>query len=262
MGHLTEEQLEDILQGRTTIPEHVPQCPRCRARLNERRILADRVHKAFSSIHADAGLVGRIRAQIAAARQPAAPAQAGPRTITLHARRHVWSGLAIAAAILVIVILRSSPINPGPQSVAARTALVGIHRANLDSLEGLMHDEGRHKPCECLRSKSSRGTAMPCCKRGLCLCGCQVREFQGRLVECCVIQRPNAPAVSVVVVPESPEALGMTLVATKTVTGQAVWQASCGSCNMASVRLGEESCCVIGQVPPEDLIGVLNALAE
>jgi hypothetical protein len=89
-----------------------------------------------------------------------------------------------------------------------------------------------------------------------------MRELQGRLVECCVIQHPNASAISVVVVPELPEALGMTPVATTTVTGQAIWQASCGLCNMASVRLGEGLCCVLGQVSQEDLVAVLNAFEE
>jgi hypothetical protein len=87
-----------------------------------------------------------------------------------------------------------------------------------------------------------------------------MREFQGRLVESCVIQEPNAPPISVVVVPESPQALGMTLAPATTVSGQAVWRASCGNCNMASVGLGEESCCVIGSVPQETLLAVLNAL--
>ena len=180
----------------------------------------------------------------------------------LRARRQVWSGLAIAAAILVIVILRSSHMDTSSQVRAAQTALVGIHRTNLDSLDERMEDGDLHKSCQCLKSQSGNGMAMPCCKRGLCMCGCQEREFQGRLVECCVIQQPNASPISVVVVSESPEALGMTPAATTTVTGQAIWQASCGSCNMASVRMGEDSCCVIGQVPQEDLVAVLNAFEE
>jgi hypothetical protein len=262
MSHLTEGQFEDILQGRAGVPEHVDQCSRCRARLDEKRVLADRVRTAFSSIHAGPDLAERIQAQIAAA--PPAAAKARPRIIPLHARRQIWSALAIAATVLVVVILRSSHVDTSSRVRAAQTALIGLHLTNLDSLEERMADEGPRKPCncECMKSKSGNGTTMPCCERGLCVCGCQEREFQGRLVKCCAIQHPNAPAISVVVVPESPEALGMTPVATTTVTGQTIWQASCGSCNMASVRLGEGSCCVIGQVPPEDLVAVLNAFEE
>jgi len=106
------------------------------------------------------------------------------------------------------------------------------------------------------------GMAMPCCQRGLCTCGCQMREFQGRLVESCVIQEPNAPPVSVVMVPEPPEALGLSPTRAPTAAGQSIWQASCGPCNMASVRMGAGSCCVVGQVPLEDLVRLLNALEE
>jgi hypothetical protein len=262
MSHLTEGQFEDILQGRAEAPVHVDRCPQCRVRLDEKRALARRVHRAFSSIHAGAVLADRIQARIAGAGQPVAAAGARPHIISLRARRGIWSGLAVAAAILVFAIPRSLRIDTSAQVNAAQTALVGIHRANLDSLEELMDDDGSGKRCRCMEGKLDGGVVMPCCKRGLCMCGCQEREFQGRLVECCVIQQPNASAISVVVVPESPEALGMTPVATTTVTGQAIWQASYGSCNMASVRMGEESCCVIGQVPQEALVAVLNPFEE
>ena len=259
MSHLTEEQFEDILQGRARASEHVEWCPQCRAHLDEKRALAHRVQRAFSSIHAGPDLAERIQARIAA--QPAA-AKARPRIIPLHARRQFWSALAIAATILVVVIVRSSHVDTSSQVRAAQTALVGIHHANLDSLDKQMEDSDLHESCECVKSKSGDGMAMPCCKRGLCMCGCQMREFQGRLIESCVIQEPNAPPISVVVVPESPEALGLTQTGTTTVTGQAVWQSNCGPCNMASVRMGEGSCCVMGQVPQEDLLAVLNAFEE
>jgi hypothetical protein len=262
MNHLTEEQLEDILQGGAGVPEHLDRCAQCRARLEEKRALAKRVHRAFSSIHADSGLADRIRARIAAAGQPPAEAEAQHQVLPFRARRHIWSGLAIAAAILIVLIPRSLHISTGPQATAAQVALAGIHFTNLDSLEEIMAEEDSGKHCPCMTGMLADGTAMPCCQRGLCKCGCQMREFQGRLVESCVIQEPNAPPVSVVIVPESPEALGMARTDRTTATGQAVWQATCEHCNIASVRLGNDSCCVIGQVSQEDLLGVLNVLAE
>lgn len=259
MGHLTEEQFEDILQGRAEAPEHVDQCPQCRDRLDEKRALARRVSKAFSSIHAGAGLAGRIRAEIAAAGGPAAGTTAQPRILPLRARRHIWSGLAIAAAILIVAIPRSLHIDTGSRVKAAQTALAGIHRTNLDSLEHLMEDENSHKQCQCMAGRMEDGTAMPCCARGLCMCGCQMRDFQGRVVPSCVIEKPNTPPISVVLVREAPEALGMTLGTGRTATGQAIWHATCGACNMASVRMGANSCCVIGDVPTENLVALLNA---
>ncbi len=89
-----------------------------------------------------------------------------------------------------------------------------------------------------------------------------MRKFQDRLVPSCVIEEPNAVAVSVVVVPESPQDLGMTVAPRTTAAGQTIWQARCDSCNMALVRVGDESCCVIGRVPQDDLVAVLNAMGE
>ena len=101
-----------------------------------------------------------------------------------------------------------SDMGPGclfSETASRRTIEAVIHRVNLESLDRLMDDRGHPKSCECecMKSKSGNSVVMPCCERGLCMRGCQEREFQGRLVECC---------------------------------------------------------CVIGQVPPEDLVAVLNAL--
>lgn len=262
MSHLTDEQFEDILQGRAEAPEHVDQCPQCRDQLDERRALARRVNKAFSSIHAGADLADRIRAGIAAAGQPAAGTKAGPQILPLRARRHIWSGLAIAAAILIVVIPRSLHLNTSSRVNAAQMALAGIHRTNLDSLDQLMEDEGSAGKCQCVAGKMENGTVMPCCARGLCMCGCQMRDFQGRMVPSCVVEEPNTPPVSVVLVPEGPEELGMIPGTSTTGTGQAIWHAACGACNMASVRMGAGSCCVIGDVPTENLVALLNAFEQ
>jgi hypothetical protein len=66
MRHLTAEEFEDILSGGAGIPEHVDWCRRCSASLHEKYVLAHRLQRAFSSIHAVSGLIDRIRAQIAA----------------------------------------------------------------------------------------------------------------------------------------------------------------------------------------------------
>ncbi len=262
MSHLTEEQFEDILQGRAGVPGHLDDCLECRHRLEEKRALARRVSKAFSSIHAGADLAGRIRAGIAAAGQPATGTTARPRILSLRARRHIWSGLAIAAAILIVAIPRSLQIHTSSGAKAAQTALAGIHRTNLGSLEQLMEDEGSAKKCQCMAGKMEDGTAMPCCARGLCMCGCRMRDFQGRVVPSCIVEQPNTPAISVVLIPAEPEALGMTLGTGRTVIGQAIWHATCGTCNMASVRMGAGSCCVIGDVPTENLVALLNAFEQ
>ncbi|MBM4026588.1 MAG: hypothetical protein FJ280_14485 [Planctomycetes bacterium] len=261
MSHLTDEQLEEILQGHAKASEHVDRCPVCQARLSQARVLARRVRQAFSSIHAGSELAERIRARTAAGR-PAGGTRLGSRVIPVRGRRQMWSGLAVAAAVLMMVMLRSSPMGMLPRTHAVPAALAGIHRTNLDFLEQLLAEHGSPRECECPKSKSAKGAAMPCCQRGLCLCGCQVREFQGRPVECCVVREPNGPAISVVLVPDSPRALGLTRAARTTGAGHAIWQASSGPCNIASVRLGNASCCVMGETSQEVLIALLNALEK
>ena len=73
MGHVREEQFEDILWGGAAVPEHVNWCPRCSARLDEKYLVAHRLSRAFRSIHAGPDLIDRIQAQIGA--QP-------PQTVT------------------------------------------------------------------------------------------------------------------------------------------------------------------------------------
>jgi hypothetical protein len=261
MNHLTEEQFEDILQGRVEVPDHVDRCLQCRTRLDQKRALSQRVHQAFGSIHASPDLADRIRAGIVAA-QPWAHVGTPRRIILPRTRRRIWIGLAVAAAILIVAIPRSLRLNIGPQTTAAQTALVNIHRANLDSLDEIMAGEDSGWHCPCMDGQTDDGMVMPCCKRGLCMCGCRMQDFQGRPVECCVIQMPNASSVSVVMVPKSPETLGMTPAEKTTATGEILWQATCGRCNMAAVRMGQASCCVIGQVPPDDLVVLVNKLEE
>ncbi len=260
MSHLTQEQFEDILQGRAEAPEHLNRCAQCRAHLAEQQALARRVDQAFSSVYASPALADRILAHVAVGRAPAA-AKTRARVIALRAFHTIGPGLAVAAALIIVAILRSSYVDPVARSRAAQTALVGIHRINLDSLDELRNDVRSARHCPCREGKMG-GPSMPCCERGLCRCGCQMREFRGRQVPSCVIEEPNSVPVSVVVVPESPQDLGMTVGPTTTAAGQTIWQARFDSCSMALVRLGEESCCVIGRVPQEDLVAVLNAMGE
>lgn len=260
MSHLTPEQFEDILQGRAGIPEHIAQCADCRARLAGQRALARRLRQAFSSIHAGPDLAGRIRADIAAGRQAGA-ARGRPRIIPLHVHRYAWSALAAAAAILIVVASVTFYVDTGSQARAAQAALVGIHHVNLGSLDKLVKDEDPANLCKYLESEVGHSPAMVCTGSGLSMCGCCVRQFQGRPVASYVVEAENAP-VSIIVVPHSPKALGMTPAPRGPAATRAVWQARCGGCNMASVRIGEYSYCAVGQVPQKALSGVLHNLLD
>ncbi len=131
MSHLTDEQLEDILQGNLERPEHLEQCPECLGRLAEARALVQRLRQAFSSVHASGPLADRIRAALTA-RLPAA-ANVRPRIIPAPGRHRLWSALAAAAAILIVTLPIGFYAHTGAQAKAAQTALTEIHQSNLGS---------------------------------------------------------------------------------------------------------------------------------
>jgi len=259
MNHLTDEQFEDILHGNTNVPEHVERCARCRARLDEKRAVARRVHQAFSSIQAPPGLADRIRAGIAAsAKADATPERA--RIIPLYLHRHLWSGLGAVAAVLVLAVSIGLFVGTGSQANAAQVALTEIHHLNLDALGQLVNEQDPNALCAYMEGQVGHCPAMPHAGSGMNTCGCCVRQFQGQQVASYVVQAKDAP-VSVIVVPESPEDLGLTPRA-KTAAMRDIWQGKHACCNIACVRRGEYSYCAVGQVTQKELATVLNALPE
>jgi anti-sigma factor RsiW len=261
MNHLTEEQFEDILRDAAHVPEHVDRCPLCRARLDENRVIAQRVPKAFLSVGAPPGLADRIRTGVAALAEPAATPRGRVRIIPFYIQRYLWPGLTAVAAILILGVPMGFYVSTGSQANAAPVALAEIHHTNLDSLGQLVSNDDPRALCKYLEDRVGHSPAMLCTGSGLDMCGCCVRKFQGRPVASYVVRSEHAP-ISVIAVPQSPEALGMTLAGSKTATARDLWQARHGCCNIASVRIGEYSYCAVGQVTQEKLAAVLRALLE
>ncbi len=253
MSHLTQEQFEEILQRDGPIPEHVDQCPECRARLEEKRALARKVRGAFSAIQAEPDLLNRIRADMAAGQ---AASSAKPQIVPLRFHRHIRSALAAAAVILIAIAFMAFYINTGSRIKAAQTELVGIHQANLNSLAQVAGHDANELGMF-VRNQAGPNPVVSCTGA----CGCSVRNFCGCQVASYVVKGPTAP-VSVIVVPQAPKALGMTPATDGAAAKRPVWQAACGNCNMASVRIGEYSYCAVGRVSHQELAGVLNALSE
>jgi anti-sigma factor RsiW len=257
MSHLTDEQLEDILQGNLEPPEHIEQCPECRGRLAEAQALARRVRQAFSSVHASGRLAERIRTDLTA-REPAA-GNVRPRIVPLRVRRRLWSALAAAAAILLVTMPIGFYTYTGAQAKAAQTMLTEIHQINLRSPDQPMAAETNAGVRQHLESMLGEGPVMPCAQSGG-TCSCSVRQFHGRSVPSCLVKGPSA-LVSIIAVSRSPKALGMTPVAGRGASQRGVWQAQCRGCNMAAIRIGESTYCAIGQVSQEELAGVLTGLS-
>jgi hypothetical protein len=260
MSHLTGEQFEDMLRDGAQIPEHVDQCPLCRARLEEKRALAQRVRQAFLSLAAPAGLADQIRAGVGTPGEPSkAAAGSRVRLIPLYLQRHLWPKLAAVAALLALAVPIGFYVGTSSQANAAQVALVQIHHTNLDSLGQLVNSNDPNVLCEYLQDRVGHRPAMRCMGSGMNMCGCCVRQFQGRSVASYVIRSNNTP-ISVIAVPQPPETLGMTPAGHKTNTGRDIWHARHECCNMAAVRIGAYSYCAVGQVAQEELATILNAL--
>ncbi len=258
MSHLTEEQFEDLLRDVAHVPEHVGGCPLCQARFDEKYAIVQRVRQASFSIQAPAVLADRIRAGVAALGEPAA-AQGRVRLIPSCIRRHLWSGLAAVAALLVLAVPIGFYVSTGAPANAAPVALAEIHHANLDSLGQLVRSDDPSALREYLENQVGHSPILLDRGSGLNLCGCCVRRFQGQTVASYVVKRNNTP-ISVIAVPQPPEALGMALTKHQTAAGRDVWQARHRCCNIAAIRIGEYSYCAVGQVAQEELAVLLNAL--
>ncbi len=261
MRHLTEEQFEDLLRDAAHVPEHVGHCRRCQAELDENRAIVQRVRQASFSIHAPSALANRIRGGVAALSEPCAAAQGRVRVLPVWIPRHLWSGLAAVAAILVLAVPIGFYVSTSSPANAAQVALAEIHHTNLDSLGQLVQADDPGVLCAYLENQVGHSPALVGTGSGLSLCGCCVRRFQGQPVASYVIKRNNTP-ISVIAVPQPPEDLGMALIGHKTAAMRDIWQARHRCCNIAAVRIGAYSYCAVGQVAQEELAVILNALGE
>jgi hypothetical protein len=190
-----------------------------------------------------------------------AEVESRPGTIVLAVHRRLWSGLAAAAAILVIAIPVGLYVNTTSRANAAQTELVGIHRQNVESMDKLFVHEDPSELVGYLESETGHAPAVLCTGSGLTMCGCCTRQFQGRTVGSYVVKGQGGP-VSIVVTLDSPESLGMTPEKKGQPSKRPVWRATCEGCNMASVRIGDRSYCAVGQVTQKDLDNVLDSLLE
>ncbi|MBN1359401.1 MAG: hypothetical protein JW993_02365 [Sedimentisphaerales bacterium] len=257
MSHLTDGQFEDILLG-APVPSHVGECPECRARLAEKRALSQRLHQAFASVRASTDLADRVRAHVGGA-STVGETTGRPRTILLAAHRRLLSGLAAAAAILLVAIPVGLYMNTGSEAHAAQMELVSLHEENLNSMDALfVHDDPRELAGH-LEGETGHCPAMICTGSEVAVCGCCTGRFQGRKVGSYVVETANGH-VSIVVMPDTPESLGMK--PDRTEPSRTIWRAACEGCNMALIRIDNRSYCAVGQVPQEELERALGNLLE
>jgi len=243
---LTNEQFEDVLsdavvQGPDIDPEDL-------ARLEEARAIRTRLAGAFDSVHASQSLADKIRVSL-----QTAPA---PR------RRYIYfpTGIlmaATAAAMLILVpvlyILMMS------QAVQAGTVeLANIHRVNIREPAGF------YATGDCEKIKAYFQRHLGFTPRLLSECpelkvvGCYVTKFKGGMVATYVVKLGDSQA-SVIVTEDWPKKLGLGCGCGHPHC-KCIHNGSCEGLSIVSVRLGERSYSVVGDLPAASLRGILERL--
>ena len=110
MTHLTDEQIESILQGESLKTDHLSGCEQCQSRLKEKQALATRLKTAFEGMVPSEALAQKIRSHIAS-NAPTDVESATPRlmNVTHHWKR--WAAtLSSVAAIFIVGLVTSQKV--------------------------------------------------------------------------------------------------------------------------------------------------------
>jgi hypothetical protein len=247
MNHLTNEQLEDIMQGQDIDLTHLKDCHECQARLEEKRTIAERLRSAFMSVKADEVLADRIRNQIKQNSEITETAKSIKPTWTIHLNRKLWPALATAAAIFIVLIPLSMYVLTPATATAAQAELAMIHQQNLGSHREFYNNADPEKLAEYFKDKLGFVPAFPCTGQGMAIRGCCIAHFKGQIVGSYVVDTPKG-IISIIVVTDTPRQLGMSSMPPNAGYDQSLWKSSYAQCNMVTVRIGDYSYCAIGEI--------------
>jgi anti-sigma factor RsiW len=256
MNHLSDEQLEEIIQGEESPSAHLEDCSECRGRLAEKEALVRRLRSAFVSVKASEELTGRIRKQLNVSSMPAEHTRAR-RLLSIRFRWRDWSAIAAAAAVLIIVTVFVFQVATPSSAVAAQAALVKIHEHNLSANHEFYSEADPGKLAEYFKNKLGFSPSMPRPGQGLALRGCCVAHFRGQVVGSYVVETPEG-VMSIVVVTDQPQSLGMGQKFQQ--GGYTFWKSSFAKCDMVTARLGGYSYCAVGEISHEYLTDLLSRL--
>jgi len=254
MTHLTDEQLEVVVQGTAPEPAHVAECRACQDRLTEHRAVRARLQSAFASVHAGEGLAERLRGAMKKGLS-AVPLRASPRPSRVHhLSRRAWATLAAAAAVLILATPAILYLTTPSPAAAAQAELVHIHKENLSAEHGFYADAEPAKLAEYLKTQLGFEPATPRLGQGMAMRGCCVAHFKGQAVGSYVVETPRGP-ISIIVVPQTPEALGINHPFQR--DGKTFWADTFATNHMVAVRLGGYTYCAVGEVAQEPLTQIL-----
>jgi len=254
MTHLTDEQIEDVLNGRMPEPEDLDTS--VRARLEDMHAIRGRLKKAFASVSASEELRRRVRANLADdPHDREAAAATRPRVIRV-ARRFV-PALA-AAAVLLVAVSVVVFVGRGQPVMGAQAQFERIHLKNLGAGDGFHADSDPIRIADHLRARLGYTPRMIALPEGGQFGGCSIADFRENSVGSYIVETPHGN-VSIIVVTDPPETLAFRH---RSVRDGAEFFA-CGSedCKMVAVRIGEYTyAAVCAKSTHDELISLLKPL--
>jgi len=249
---LTDEQLEEVLQGRRPAPGDLDESQR--RQLAEAAAVRDRLRAAFETVSAPEALADRIRSQLADGPE----GQSGDRPHKPNIIRIVGRLVPLAAAAAVLIAVVPMLLNMGgpKPAAAAQAQLASIHEANLKEKDHLHHKGDRDKLAVFLARKLGTPAALP---QGddVDFCGCGTTRFRSKTVATYMLNL-SGRRVSIVITNVDPGTLGFQHKFAR--AGRTFWACGFGDCRMVAMRLGQHTYFAVGETSHDDLIDVLVRL--
>lgn len=262
MSHLTDDQFEDVMQTNIESPEHLHECEDCRNRLEKKQAIAFRLRKAFASVNMPEGLPERIHARrnLPLHSQVREKMKHDSRSWVIRLRWKTLSGLAAAAAFLIILIPVGMYFSSASKARAAQAELVKIHYHSLESHDGEFYSEDDpEKLADYFKKKLGFSPILPSLGHGLSIRHCCISHFRDEMVGSYVVDTPQG-IISIIVVTDTPQSMGMKMTSDYRESNRFFWRTSYKKCNMVAVRVGNYSYCAVGEVSYELLANLLHRL--
>lgn len=248
MNHLSNEQMEEVLQGRQTHAEHLQTCQRCADQLAEKRAMAKRLRVAFDTINAPEGLAERFSSKIAA------------ESIRIHGSRiklfphwRAWTAAAAALIVIPVLVMLAVP----SRAMAAKAELVNIHTHNVAGNHEFYSQSDPDKLAAYFKENLGFTPSLPRLGQGMEIRGCCVRHFRDRIVGSYVVDTPRG-VMSVIVVTDEPQTLGMSK--PFEYQGKAFYKSTFAQCDLVAVRLDKYTYCAVGEISSDYLTELLARL--
>jgi hypothetical protein len=204
------------------------------------KAITERLRSAFDSVKASDALAEKIRSQ---------------NTSQKPFSKKLWPVMAAAAAILFIILPLSFHLASTSTATATKAQLAELHLDNHSDNADFFTEADPVRLAEFFKEKLGFNPILPAVGNGIALRGCCVAHFNGPIVGSYGVETPEG-FVSIVVVDETPSAIGMR----KMAKDSKFWKTSYSNCSMVSTTIGGYTYCAVGLISEDALKQMLTKL--